>query len=455
MRTTPTKKRTTFSVYREHYAQTLVLAAPVMLSQVGVAVVQLADNIMVGRLGALSLAAVSFAGSVYFIAFILLTGLTVGLTPLVGMHHGSGEKQAAVGCFQNALALYPTVGLVVSALLELSTPLLFQLGQPQEVVQTAIPYYRFLVWSTAPYMFFCGCRQFMEGLGVTKWNLVIVAVANIFNVVGNWVFIYGKLGFAPMEVSGAGLATFLSRLLMAAMAWGAVCLLPQMKAYVADFKRSYFSFATVRRLVRMGVPIALQMCMEGAAFALSGIMMGWFGTIELAGNQIATVVSNFAFMVLTGLGTAVTIKVSHAYGRGDVLGVRRSAAAAVHLSLVWNVLTVILLLSFRETIAALFTTDAQAAQVAAGLMIYVAAFQVSDGLQTTLVGVLRGLQDVRTVMWIAFVAYLLVNLPIGYFLGFVCGMGPGGLWIGFIFGLSLAAILLGIRYRTRHLAARR
>lgn len=439
-----------FKQYKRHYIENLRLAAPVMLSQVGIAAVQLFDNAMVGQLGALPLAAVSFGGTVFFMVFIFVTGISLALTPLVGERYAQGEYEESGKYFQNSLLLYTIIGILAFALQHALIPLMFHLGQPVEVVEMSIPYYKYLVWSIIPHMIFACFKQFLEGIGNTTLNMVIIITCNLINILFNWLLIFGNWGFPRMEAAGAGLATLISRICMPVFALVLFVAVPKFKAYFKSFRIKYFNWKYIRSLLAVGFPISLQMFMEGAAFALTSIMMGWIGTTEIAANQIALTVSNFAFMILLGLSSSTTIRVSHEFGRKNMTELRMAARASYHLGLLWNTFTAVIFIVFREPMARVFSSDPEVIAIASNLMIYVAAFQFSDGLQSITVGILRGIQDVKRIMLIAFLSYIVINLPVGYLCAFVLGMGPGGLWIGFIFGLSIAAILLITRFRKQY-----
>ena len=194
-----------FSSYKKQYIKLLRLAAPVMLAHLGVIFVQFADNAMVGRLGAVPLAAVAFGGTVFFIVFIFIMGITISLTPLVGEQFAQGKRPLVAAYFQNSLLLFPLIGIIASALQYALIPLLYYLKQPVEVVDMAIPYYKYLVWSVTPFMIFAAFKQFLEGVGNTTACMVIVIVSNLINIFFNWLLIYGNWGFPKMEATGAGL----------------------------------------------------------------------------------------------------------------------------------------------------------------------------------------------------------------------------------------------------------
>lgn len=418
-----------------------------MLSQIGQVIVQLSDNLMVARLGALPLAAVSFGGAVFTIFLFWGTGLSLGLTPLTGEAYAQRKIRTTAGLLQNALVLYSLVGLLLFGVLWMLGDLLEYMGQSPEVVRLAVPYYRYLAWSIIPYMVYLSFKQFLEGVGNTRTGMAVVLIANAINIVFNYLLIFGKGGFPELGAAGAGLSTLISRICMPLFMLAYFLWNQSVRRYFAFFSRTVQTWRNIRRLLSVGLPISVQVVLEVMAFALSSIMMGWIGPSELAAHQIVLSVGTMAYMMQVGISTATTILVSHAYGRKDRQGIRLAAAGSCHLGLAFAVVTMSCLILFRYRIPMLFTDDAAVVAIAGQLFIFAGLYQLSDSLQIILVGVLRGMQDVAVLMSYSFVSYLLINLPVGYLCAFTLGIGPSGLWIGFIFGLSIAAWLYYRRYR--------
>ncbi len=434
--------------YRDQYRQTIRLATPVVLSQLGQVVVQMADNVMVGHLGAVPLAGVSFAGAVFFFFFIFGLGITLGLTPMVGETYAKGNHRTSAVYLQNSLLLYVALGVALVALMFAALPLLGRMGQPAEVVEAGMDYYKYIALSVFPFMLFAAFKQFLEGIGNTKVVMYIVIAANALNILLNWIFIYGNMGAPAMGAAGAGLATLVSRALMPVAIIAYFSSRDSFKRYFSLFSQANTRLVHFAALLKVGSPIALQMLMEVSAFAITSIMMGWLGAVALAANQIALSMANATFMVVIGLASATTIRVSHAFGRGDLRSLRLTANASFHMVLVYNAFTALALTLLRGVIPLAFTSDPEVVAVASDLLLYAALFQLADGMQATTLGILRGMQDVRSTMAVALVSYIAVNLPVGYVCAFMLGMGPGGLWVGYIFGLFLAALLLNLRFRS-------
>ena len=439
-----------FSRYKEQYKSNLLLALPVVLTQLGQIFTQFTDNIMVGRYGGddpVPLAAVSFGGAVFFILFIASVGIALGMTPLVGELYAQGKHKKSAVLLQNGIIFYTLLGIGMTIVQFSIIPLMYHLGQPAEVVEMAIPYYRMLAYSMPFIMLFFAFKQFLEGVGNTKVEMTVAIISNIANFGLNWMFIYGNMGFPEMGAEGAGLGTLLARIIASILMIAYFLRKAKYRVYLNGFSFLNYSWKTIRQLLRMGIPISSQMFMEASAFIGTSIMMGWLGTVTMSASHITMTLGNCVFMIVMSIGAATTIRVSHCYGARNISDISLAAKASYHLVLAWNFIAAIIIISLRHYIPLLFTTNAEVAALASNLLIFIALFQLSDGIQNISVGILRGIQDVKIIAPIAFISYWLLNLPIGYLFGFTLGMGAEGLILGFTFGLSAAAVLLIIRIR--------
>lgn len=439
----------TFEDYLPYYKRNLRIAGPVVLSQLGGSITQLADNIMVGHLGTVELAAVSFANTIFIIGMLFSIGITMASTPLIGQAYVQGEHTKLTSYLQNSLLQVILTAIVISALLFALYPFMDDMGQEPDVVKLAKPYYILLVISLFPFLIFCFFKQFLEGLGSTKHAMIITIICNIVNIVLNYFLIFGTYGFPKWGIIGAGVATLVSRVLMPIMFLIIIRKKTDWWMFFNRFGKKVFSFKVLRELHSLGLPIAGQMVLEISAFAFSAIMVGWLGAVPLASHQIAQNISTIAFMVVLGISTATTIRVSHQLGLRDFKALRMAASASIHLCLATNFILGLLILSFRYIIPIAFTEDAAVIELAAQLLLFVGLFQLFDGMQSVGIGILRGLTDVKRPVIYAFISYICINLPIGYIFAFVFKMGAAGIWLGFVFGLGVAAILFHIRYRKR------
>ena len=426
------------------------LALPVMLAQLGYIAVQVADTAMVGGYGgedATPLAAVAFGTLISWIFFFFCIGLTIGLTPVVGELFVQGEKQKMSNYLQSSLVLYPIVGVFCMGLQIVGEPLLYYLDQPTEVVDMALPYYRLMAYGLPFVMLYGAIKQFLEGVGNTKSAMLVAVATNVINVVLNYVFIFGKCGFEPMGAYGAGLATLLSRILNPLFLGVYFIGAKQYREYIALFKRKVEYLRNSIKLIKLGLPIAGQMVLEAIAFIFTGVMMGWFGTEAISANQIGNTYGNCTFMLVLSLGSATTICVSHAFGRRSIDEIADVVRSALAMATVWGFSVLLIFVALRSSMPLLFTQNEEVAQLASQIIVLYAAFQISDALQCILVGILRGLQQVKSIAIVAFIAYIVINIPVGYFVAFKLEMGAAGLIVGYIVGLTTAAILYGVQVR--------
>lgn len=432
--------------YRPFYIRNLKVALPIMLTQAGQVIVQLADNIMIGHLGTNELAGVSFANSLFIIGIIFCTGFTQGTTPHVGQAYGRGDFRLAGNMFQNSLALNLATSIIVTLFLTALRFFMPMMGQDEAVLEYAYTYYDIMLLSIVPFIMFLSIRQFSEGIGITKYAMYLTLAANILNIFLNWVLIYGKLGMPEMGVAGAATATLVSRIAMIA---GFVCILFMKypyRHYLKYFSRDAFRKDTAKSILHTSLPLSIQSLTEICAFSFSTIMAGWIGATALASYQIAMSLSSLMFMIALGIGAAATIRVSHQYGAGHFEDSKKAGIASMHLSIALMGISGLTILAFREYIPMLYSSDPAVISLTSSLLVVVAVYQVFDATQLSSLACLRALADVKVPMIMSTVAYFLICLPMGYVLGFHAGFGPHGILAGLMCGLLFAGIFFYTRF---------
>ncbi len=433
--------------YIPFYKRNLYLALPVVLSQVGQVTVHLVDNMMVGHVGTTELAAAAFANNVFMIGMYFGMGITYGLTPLIGKAFSRGKFQEVAALLKNGVFTHLAAAIVLSAVMFGIYFVLPLLDQPPEVLNLAKPYFLMLCLSYFPFMLFFSMKQFFEGIGNTKMAMQITITANVVNVVVNYVLIFGKLGFPEMGLIGAGIGTLVSRLCMALLFVMFILKIPKNKKYFEEAHKQVFSIKKVILILKIGIPIGFQIIVELFAFGIGAIMMGWLGEIPLAAHQVAIGLASFTYMISLGVSQANTIRVSHQMGVKNYKALQMAASASTHLVLAFMLFMGFVFIIARNYLPLMFTVDSAVINIAAGLLIVAAIFQVFDGLQVVMLSTLRGMADVKIPMFFAFFAYLLVGIPTSYILTFVLNFGPQGIWYGYLIGLSTAGILFYFRFR--------
>lgn len=274
----------------------------------------------------------------------------------------------------------------------------------------------------------------------------ILLGGNVLNIIGNYILIYGKLGLPELGLLGAGVSTLFSRIVMVIIFIIIFMRSPRFVRYKIGFFRLGWSRAVFGHLNGLGWPVAFQMGMETASFSLSAIMIGWLGTIALASHQVMLAISQFTFMMYYGMGAAVAVRVSNFKGQNDIINVRRSAYAGFHLMMTLGVVLSLIVFLCRNYLGGWFTDSQEVAAMVTSLIFPFLIYQFGDGLQITFANALRGISDVKLMMVIAFVAYFIISLPVGYFCGFVMGWGVVGVWMAFPFGLTSAGLMLWWRF---------
>ena len=411
---------------------------------------------MVGHYGTTDLAAVSFSNAIFFTVMVFAMGALMGITPLVGYATGAGESKSHIaGILGNSLIFTAIVMAFALVLLAPCIPILHLFGQEPVVVECARPYYILIVLSIVPFLFFCMCKQFLEGLGNTTVAMVITIVCNLLNIFLNWIFIFGHWGAPAMGAAGAGLATLIARTLTAICFVVVMLVRSEWRSYLVLIKRSMLQWQQVKRLIQLGLPIGMQSFVECFLFTASFIIIGWINKESLAAHHIANQMADLTFMLALGIGAATTIRVSHQLGKGDLEAVRMASRASVHLCLLMNTIGATIMITLRNYLPYVFTDDAEVVELASTLILIAGLFQYADGLQCIGAAMLRGIQDVRVPMRIAFIAYIAVALPLGIVLTFPCGLGAKGMWLAFIVGLAIPAVLYHLRFRKQlhHLEA--
>ena len=433
--------------YLLYYRRNLIVAFPVMLTQLGAALVGLIDTIMVGHYSTTDLAAVSFANGVFFTFMVFAMGAVMAVTPLVGQSYVQHKDERVAALLLNGLWFTLLLGGVTCAVLGACVPLIDYMGQDPDVVKAARPYLVMRIIGMLPFLLFCLEKQFMEGLGNTIVAMIVTVGINLLNILLNWVFIFGHWGAPAMGAAGAGLSTMIAWILLPIVFL--ICILRREKwrKYVVMCRGGLSDRAMVHELLHVGAPIGLQTTMETVLFTLSFIMVGWINKEALAAHQVTNQIADFAFMLSLGISSATTIRVSHQYGLGDLHATKMAANASVHLILLMNTLGALVMISLRHHLPYLFTNDQEVVTLASQLLIFAGLLQYADGLQCVGAGMLRGVTDVKVPMWITVITYVVVALPLGYILMFPAGLGAVWMWISFVVALTIAAIAFHIRFR--------
>ena len=436
--------------YGSNYKSLLKLAIPIIIGQLGGIITGLADTIMVGQYGTNELAASSFVNNVLNAFIIFGTGFSFALTPLVGENLARDKRYVVSAWLKNGIVANFLLSLLMLGVLTVIYFNVDKFGQKETLLPLIRPYFLISMISVVFIMLANSFRQFVEGITDPSVSMWILISGNMLNIVGNYVLIYGKCGFPEMGLVGAGWSTLFSRIVMFVMFVMVFVLRPSYKAYRKGFKRMWVLPNRLVRITKLGVPIALQQGLEAVTFSITAIMVGWLATYteqNMAAHQVVIAISTISFTTYLGIGSATAIRTSFYKGAKDWGQVRKTTVAGIHLGLIVSALTCLALFVFRNDISYIFNDDEMVCKIVVSLLPILMLYQFVDGAQIVLANALRGLSDVKSIMWISFITNFLIAIPAGYILGFPCGMGIQGIWFAYPIGFVFSVALLGLRAR--------
>ena len=426
------------------WRENIPLALPVIVGQIGHIAASVADSMMVGALGTIPLAAVSLASSIASVPLVFGIGMGYGLTPMVAHAMGQARPFKAVRLLKNGTV----VNAFTSAFMFLFALVLFWgvqfTGQEPAVVEEATMYLWIIMASYLPFMLFMSAKQYLEGMGDTKTPMRISLYGNVGNIGLNALLIYGWGPFPEWGIVGAGVATLVARGYMMMAAWWFV--LRRGKADPADWLRAKVTTYPIRALLKIGIPSGFQYIFEVSAFAASAWIIGTLGATPLAAHQVAISLASIYYMAATGLGAAATIRIGQAMGRKDLAGAKAAGTSLFLITIIFMAVTGLTFFVFRHQLPWAYTQDPAVVAGAAALLVVATIFQISDGVQATALGALRGIQDVRVPTAITFVAYYVIALPLEWYFGHVLGWGAVGVWSALAVGLTVSAWWLSLRF---------
>lgn len=435
--------------YKPFYKDSLKLAIPIVLSQIGHTLVHFSDTIIIGQFaGTTALAAVSLSISLFIVPFVIALGISYGITPLIAQHNGRKNYPECGRLLSNNLFLNVLSGIALFAVFYFAVIFFIdKLNQAPEVVLQARPFLILLISSLVPLMVFNTFKQFAEGLGLTRQAMYITIIGNVLNILVGIVLVKGMFGIPAMGIKGVGYSTLIDRCLMAIAMSIYVFRSPHFKKYLSDFAFKNIDFGRIKELLKIGMPVAMQATFEVSAFGGASILIGTLGPVPQAAHQIALNLASMTYMMAAGISSASAIRSGNYFGAKDHGNLRLSAISNYHIVIIFMCVTAVLFTLFNQWLPYIYTSDASVISIAAQLLIVAAFFQLFDGTQVVGLGILRGMGDVKLPTVITFVSYWVIGLPIGYLLGIHLGMGAIGVWFGLVSGLASASLMLFLRFQ--------
>ena len=442
----PTPPRPAGSGLGYEVRRTMLLAGPLIVGQVTSFGMNFVDTVMAGRLGKVDLGAIAIGSSVWATGLMFALGVLMSVSPAVSQLDGAGRRLQAGEMTRQALWIAIAISVLIFIGARNADFVMDVLSVEPAVAELALGYLDAMSWGAPGLTLMLVLRFFSEGAGYTRPTMYIGLLGIVLNVPLNYVLMFGKLGFEPMGAVGCGWAT-------AVVFWVQFLVL----AFHIARRRRYEAFELFDRfsrpsrreiggLLRVGVPIGVTIFFESSLFVSTALLIGTLGALPIAAHQVAINFASMAFMVPLGMAGAITVRVGNALGRKDPEGARRAGFVGIGLAVVFGLCSAAVMLTVPEWIARIYTDDREVIELASYLLLFAAVFQISDCLQVSSAGALRGLKDTRVPMAYSVLSYWAIGLTTGTWLTFQRDWGAAGMWVGLIAGLTAAAILLGGRF---------
>lgn len=430
---------------RRHVGAILRLSIPIIVGQLGIMILGFADTLMVGRYGTPELSAAGFVNNFFNLAIFSLLGLSYSATPIVGAFYGKGDARS-VGCaLRESLKLNLLGGLIIFLVMAFFYFHIELLRQPEELLSIIRPYYLAILFSVIPLALFNSLKQCSDAVNQPQLGMWVMTSGNILNILLNVLLIYGIGPFPEWGLFGAGIATLISRFLMALFMLLYIFISPHFRPFLCK-SRGQCTWRGIIRQALIGLPISVQLLLETASFEGCAIFMGWIGAIPLAAHQVMITISSFCFLVFYGIGAAISILISQYRGRGKWSEVVRLARIGWGMCLFCGIWLTGIIYGLHEPIARLFTEDSDVVATISTLLLPFIFYQFGDCTQIVYSNALRGIEQVGRMMFSAFVAFVLVSIPMSYILAFPLHLGAAGVWWGLPFGLTIAGILYSLDF---------
>lgn len=436
-----------YKEYLKEVKTSLNLAYPIVIAQLGVVLMSVSDNIMIGRfIGKDALAASGLSNSLCFlIASIAVGGFPV-ISPLISKHFAAKNENKLLETFTASISIAIIYSVVLTAI---SLTLLINfhiLDQTQNINTLSKPFFFIITLSNIPLFLFLALKQTFDGLSLPKVSMLITFLGLALNIFLNYSLINGFAFLPEMGLNGAAYSTLIVRSIMFITLLLALFYTTEVKFILAQKLNLLKSKEQTIRLLRLSIPSGLQLLFEIGAFSVALIMMGWISEDALAAHQIAINIAATAYMTATGIAFSGAIRVGNAVGLGSMQKLRLASNVSYALVTLLMTITMLIILIFNEQLISIYIQDQAIIKLAKPLLVIAAVFQLSDGIQAVALGNLRGISDVKIPAYITFVAYWLISLPVGYVFAFQFNLGASGIWYALLIGLSFAAVLLSLRF---------
>ena len=431
--------------YLIHFKKLTQIAIPIVIVEAGHQLTHVIDTIMVGQLGSIYIAAASLAHYLYMIPLLFCLGSTIAVTTLTGNANGSGNLPECKRLFSNAVFVQIINGILLTAL-TLALGYLIPLIDPNiEKTTLSHNYYNYLAFSSLFVILLFTFKGYLDAFGYTIYGMFAILFGNVVNIFLNWLLIYGNWGFPALGLEGAGIAILIDRVFTLLFLVSIALITKKTRRLLILPKLSHLKKSKIKDFFKYGGHIGIQSSVEIAAFTLIVIFAGWLGVAQAASYQICINIAGLCYMATFGIGAAATILISNYKGAGNVQGIKEASKTIFAVSILFTLTCTIILVISRDAFTSLFVNEQEVIALASSLLFILALFQMPDGLNVTISGILRGLLDTKIPMIINSISFWVIMIPLAYLLGFVLDIGIEGIMYGVVSGILICAISIAIR----------
>lgn len=431
--------------YLIHLKKLLQIAIPIVIVEAGHQLTHVIDTIMVGQLGSINIAAASLAHYLYMIPLLFCLGSTIAVTTLTGNANGSGNIPECKRLFSNAIFVQLINGIILTTLTFALGYIIPLIDPDIEKTTLAHNYYNYLAFSSLFVILLFTFKGYIDAFGYTIYGMFAILLGNVVNIFLNWLLIYGNWNFPALGLEGAAIATLISRIFTLLFIISITLIIPKTRKLLIIPKLSHLRKNRIKDFFRYGLHIGTQSSVEIAAFTLIVIFTGWLGVVQAAAYQICINIAGLCFLSTFGIGAAATILISNYKGAGNIKGIKEASKTIFTLSLLFTLICTIILIIGREVFTSLFVNEQDVVILASSLLFILALFQIPDGINVTISGILRGLLDTKIPMIINSVSFWGIMIPLAYLLGFVFDVGIVGIMYGVVAGILICAVAITIR----------
>ena len=428
--------------YKAEYKSLFRLGLPVLVTQVCVITVSFADTLMVGAYGLDELAASAFVNSLFLVVLVMLMGFAGGITPLIGALFSRGEDFAIGHTLRASLKLNFVIAAVFTAIMGVLYFFVDRMGQPEELLPLIRPYYLVVLAPIIPSAMFNTCQQTANGTTDTASPMWVILGANVMNIIGNYILIFGKFGMPELGLTGAGISTLAARVAAALVMFGIVSCSRRYSHYRDGLMSSEPCGKRMRTVWHTSYPVMFQSGVECLLWSMGAVVCGWFDKVQLAAYQVVNTIGQLGFMIYMSFGVAVSVRVANSMGRNDIAGIRHTAAAGLHITLTLATIASAVFFLFGGEMIGLFNDSGDVIASGGALIVPLILYQYCDAIQLTYANAQRGTAEARPLMWAGIISYLLIGIPVMLLLAVTFGMGNVGVYYSFSVALLSASLLL-------------